>query len=73
MVIFGKDALQRVIAEYVDHYHQERNHQGKENVLLFPTQNQTDSAVGDRSEADDTIECRERLVGLLKYYYKNAA
>ena len=25
------------LSEYVEHYHAERNHQGKSNVLLFPS------------------------------------
>jgi len=28
-------ALRRALNEYVSHYHAERNHQGKGNVLLF--------------------------------------
>jgi hypothetical protein len=49
----------------MDHYHQERNHQGKSNVLLFPRSNPT-------GEDDGTIQCRERLGGLLKYYAREA-
>jgi hypothetical protein len=47
-------------------YHQERNHQGKGNVLLFPSSN---PAGGD----DGPMQCRERLGGLLKYYERKAA
>jgi putative transposase len=36
MILFGEDSLRYVLNEYVDHYHRERNHQGKGNVLLFP-------------------------------------
>jgi len=36
VILFGEDSLRHVLNEYVDHYHQERNHQGKGNVLLFP-------------------------------------
>jgi putative transposase len=28
-------SLRRTMKEYVEHYHTERNHQGKGNVLLF--------------------------------------
>jgi hypothetical protein len=31
---FGKRHLRRTITEYVEHYHQERNHQGLENELV---------------------------------------
>jgi hypothetical protein len=28
-------SLRQALSEYVDHYHEERNHQGKDNVLYF--------------------------------------
>src|SRR5467141_4448504 len=66
LILFGEASLRHVLNEYVDHYHQERNHQGKGNVLLFPRS----SPAG---ENDGTIQCRERLGGLLKYYEREAA
>jgi putative transposase len=36
LILFGKGSLKRALNEYVDHYHVERNHQGKDNLLLFP-------------------------------------
>ena len=36
MILFGEDSLRHVLNEYMDHYHHERNHQGKGNILLFP-------------------------------------
>src|SRR5215471_3797742 len=36
MIRFGEKSLWHVLHEYGDHYHQERNHQGKGDVLLFP-------------------------------------
>src|SRR6202007_34347 len=36
LILFGERSLRRALREYVDHYHAERNHQGKGNVLLFP-------------------------------------
>jgi putative transposase len=36
VILFGERSLRRALAEYVEHYHAERNHQGKDNVLLFP-------------------------------------
>jgi len=44
-----------------DLYHQERNHQGKDNLLLFPVPVLEAASRG-------AICCRERLGGLLKYY-----
>jgi hypothetical protein len=34
LVLLGEAALRRVLAEYVEHFHAERNHPGKGNVLL---------------------------------------
>jgi hypothetical protein len=64
LILFGKAALRRVLAEYVARYHQERNHQGEGNVLLFP-----DQAIG---RADGDVCRRERVGGLLDYYCREA-
>jgi len=48
------------------HYHEERNHQGKGNQILFPLQTKA-----RRNEG--AVLCRERLGGLLKYYEREAA
>jgi putative transposase len=66
LILFGEPALCRALNEYLMHYHHERNHQGKGNVLLFP-------AVSQNTEHAGPILCRERLGGLLKYYEREAA
>jgi transposase InsO family protein len=66
MILFGQRALWHVLKEYVDHYHHERNHQGKGNVLLFPCSSQGQERAGP-------MQCRERLGELLKYYERKAA
>jgi len=48
-------------------FHEERNHQGKQNRLLFPLPNR--GASGDNG----IVRCKERLGGLLKYYEREAA
>jgi transposase InsO family protein len=40
MMLFGKASLRHVLTQYVEHFHQERNHQGKGPVLLFPAVSQ---------------------------------
>jgi hypothetical protein len=65
-MLFGEVSLRHVIREYAAHYHHERNHQGKDNVLLFPTSSQMGVSASP-------IDCRERLGGLLKYYDREAA
>jgi putative transposase len=65
VVLFGERSLRRAVCEYVEHYHAERNHQGKGNVLLFPR--------GPNIRCERPVECRERLGGLLRYYHREAA
>jgi len=66
-ILFGEDSLRRAMKNFCEHYHGERNHQGKGNVVLFP-------GVEDLPKSrESSIECRERLGGLLKYYYRRAA
>ena len=50
---------------FLAHYHTERNHQGLDNRLIEPGEEVGSTAC----EAAD----RERLVGMLRYYYRNAA
>jgi transposase InsO family protein len=65
LILFGEGSLRRTLNEYTAHYHSERNHQGKANVLLFP---QPGAYGSDR----DRVECRIRLGGLLRYYARAA-
>ena len=65
VILFGERSLRRALSEYVDHFHAERNHQGKANVLLFPRDT-------DRGR-EGPARCRERLGGLLRYYHREAA
>jgi hypothetical protein len=37
LVLFGEASLRRALTAFIDHYHQERNHQGKDSLLLFPS------------------------------------
>ena len=66
LILFGEASLQHALHEYVEHYHHERNHQGKGNVLLFPSSHHKPQGTGP-------MQCRERLGGLLKYYTCEAA
>ncbi len=67
LIFFGEQSLLRALKEYIIHYHQERNHQGKDNRLLFPAEN----FAPDKKESE--IACRSRIGGVLKYYYQRAA
>ena len=67
LILFGEGSLRRALEEFEMHYHEERNHQGKGNVLLFPNREMTMTKRGP------SIRCHERLGGLLKYYYRKGA
>ena len=64
VILFGERSLRRALSEYVHHFHAERNHQGKGNVLLFPR---------GPNIRDGPVQCRERLGGLLRFYHREAA
>ena len=57
--------LRTILSEFLVHYHAERNHQGLDNELL--------TQLPVNSNADGSIQCRERLGGISKYYYRDAA
>ena len=65
MIFFGEKMLRTAIGEFLEHYHAERNHQGLGNQLIDPGEE-----VG-RSQGE--VQCRERLGGMLRYYYREAA
>ena len=67
LILFGERSLRRALRQHVVHYHEERNHQGKENLILFPL-----ATEGARNRKA-AVRCRERLGGLLKYYERGAA
>ncbi len=66
MILFGESSLRHVLSEYVEHDHAERCHQGLGNVIPFP-------ASPPANDHERSIECRERLGGLLKYDHRKAA
>ncbi len=63
MIFVGRENLGRTIVEYTAHYHDERSHQGIGNEI----------GSGAIPQGGGAIETRERLGGLLKYYYRRAA
>ena len=67
LILFGEKSLRRALCEYLIHFHTERNHQGRDNVLLFPT------ATREKTRVDGAVACKERLGGLLKYCHRDAA
>ena len=65
MILFGEGSLRKALHEFVAHYHHERNHQGLGNRLII----EEESGVG----TSGPIQCRQRLGGMLNYYYREAA
>jgi hypothetical protein len=64
MILFGEASLRPAIAEYVAHYHAERNHQGVGNRLL--------ELLARVSTSEKPIRCSKRLGGMLNFYYREA-
>jgi putative transposase len=65
VILFGEGSVRRAAAEFTVHYHAERNHQGLGNKLICP-----DPA---HVCGEGQVKRRERLGGLLNYYYRTAA
>jgi len=65
MILMGESSLHRATAQFVLQYHDECNHQGLGNKLIRPQ--------FARFTPEGAIRCRERLGGLLRYYYREAA
>ena len=65
MIFFTEESLRRAVSSYLAHYHGERCHQGLGNRLIAP---------GDTAgDVNGQVRCRERLGGMLRYYYRQAA
>jgi transposase InsO family protein len=64
VIPLGEAHLRRIVTEYVEHYHRERNHQGLGNRLIAP---------GAQMIGVGGVKCHERLGGTLKYYHREAA
>jgi transposase InsO family protein len=64
VIPLGEAHLRELIREYMIHYHEERPHQGLGGRLIQPA---------DDHAADGPLVRRERLGGLLNYYYREAA
>jgi hypothetical protein len=65
MILFGEEWLRVTIRNFVAHYHSERNHQGLANRLILPEAGHLGTTA--------TIQRRQRLGGMLNYYYRTAA
>jgi hypothetical protein len=64
MVPLAEGHLRAAVRAFVDHYHEERPHHGLGNERIAPT---------TTSIGTGPVRCRERLGGVLKFYYRAAA
>ena len=64
IVPLGEKHLRAAVRAFVDHYHEERPHQGLGNELIAPK---------TTSLGPGPVRCRERLGGVLKFYDREAA
>ena len=53
------------MSAFVSHYHSERHHQGLDGQLVVADEN--------TRQAEGEVRCRERLGGMLNFYYRDAA
>ncbi len=65
MIFFGERSMRDAVREFLAHYHRERNHQDLTNCIIDPG-NEVGRVSGE-------IESRERLGGMLRYYYREVA
>jgi len=65
LILFGESSLRRAVHEFLTHYHRDRNHQGLGNQLIVPDTHL--AAFGG------SVRRRERLGGMLNYYYRDGA
>jgi len=65
LVVLGEHHLRQVVFEYVAHYHGERNYQGLDNELILKG--------SEPANDNGKVQCRQRVGGLLKYYYRQAS
>jgi Integrase core domain len=63
IVPLGEGHLRAAVRAFVDHYHEERPHQGLSNALIAPK---------TTSVGPGPVQCRERLGGVLTFYYRAA-
>ena len=65
MILFGEQSLRNAVRHFSAHYHLERYHQGLENRLITPAKTIDGTT--------RTVLRRQRLGGVLNYYYRDAA
>ena len=65
MIFFGEKSLRNAVREFLWHYHREHNHQGLGNQIIEPGE--------ELCQEWGDVCCHNRLGGMLRYYYRDAA
>lgn len=65
LIPLSESHLRTIVNNYIDHYHHERSHQGLNNELI--------EKIDTVGRTEGAIKRKERLGGLLSYYYREAA
>ena len=65
MILLGEESLRTAIRSFMAHYHAARNHQGLANRIISPEA----AHLGNRG----VVQRRQRLGGMLNYYFRAAA
>ncbi|MEQ8789708.1 MAG: hypothetical protein RIC55_25665 [Pirellulaceae bacterium] len=76
-IVFGQQHMDYLCREFAEHYHEERPHQGLDNELLVAPKKKSKRKQPEPEELETiplfSVGCQQRLVGLLKHYYRKAA
>jgi len=64
LILFGERSLRNAVTNYLQHYHEDRPHQGLGNELITPLEKPPDRS--------GKVECTERLGGILRNYRRVA-
>ena len=65
IVPLGEAHLRWAVSQYIQHYHVERPHQGLDGALI--------EGDGRAVSTEGEVRCRERVGGMLRFYYREAA
>jgi hypothetical protein len=68
LILFGERSLRKALIQFQEHYHAERNHQGKSNVLLFPALLGL-SPVGDVASAVENVSAAYSVTTVAPHEY----
>ena len=80
-IVFGQQHMDHLVSEMVAYYHEERPHHSKDNDPLVLATLATESKKTERKNKESSpdavpisqIDCRQRLGGVLRHYYRKAS